>query len=178
MLAIALLLWAVWLHTDGPLAQPSVGTESGPPVRSVTVSRSATARALLANRRLSLTPQARRDLQRGAVDPRLIRVLGGLLKEHRLAVSVFRTGHTKYVAGTGRVSNHYLGRAADIWQVDGGHVRAGHGPSRRAVAWLTKVRGPNRPTEVGSPFREFDHGAGDGVFTDPAHRDHIHVAVG
>src|SRR5207244_2308835 len=68
--------------------------------------------ALLNNPRLVLTARARSDLASGAVDPRLTALLGALTNSHTVAVSVFKTGHTEYVAGTDRVSNHFSGRAA------------------------------------------------------------------
>ena len=133
-----------------------------------------TARALLANPRLQLTANARHDLAAGVVDQRLVAVLGRLLVHHRLAVSVFKTGHSKYVAGTNRISRHFSGRAADIWQVDGHLVRSGDSSSRQVVAELAAMR--PRPTEVGSPFAEY--APLPGFFTDAAHQDHIHVGVG
>jgi hypothetical protein len=137
---------------------------------------SASARALAANPRISFTARARRDLRSGTVDPRLVRVLAAATGRHRLAVSVFATGHSKYVAGTWRVSRHYSGRAADVWQVDGRPVTAANPAARRLVAWLAALPPSQRPAEVGSPFAEFE--PLPGFFTDRAHRDHVHIGVG
>jgi secretion/DNA translocation related TadE-like protein len=132
--------------------------------------------ALLANARLELSPNARADLSAGALDERLVWLLSEIVARHRVAVSVFRTGHSRYVAGTRVVSKHIYGRAMDIFMVDGGLVRPGHQPSVRLVAWLASLSGPPRPSEVGSPFASFERLPGH--FSNSAHLDHIHVAVG
>jgi secretion/DNA translocation related TadE-like protein len=134
------------------------------------------ARALLRNARLELTPNARADLAAGVLDARLVRLLTAMLREHRLAISVVRTGHTRFVAGTRTISKHTLGRAVDIWKVDGGLVRPGHPPSLEVTTWLAGLRGSSRPSEVGSPFPRFE--AAPGHFSNAAHLDHLHVAVG
>ena len=134
------------------------------------------ARALLRNARLELTPNARADLAAGVLDARLVRLLTAMLREHSLAISVVRTGHTRFVAGTRTISKHTLGRAVDIWKVDGGLVRPGHAPSLEVTTWLDGLRGSSRPSEVGSPFPRFE--AAPGHFSNAAHLDHLHVAVG
>jgi secretion/DNA translocation related TadE-like protein len=144
--------------------------------RAPGVPASASVRSLLRNPRLELSPNARADLAAGVVDARLVRLLSAMLRRHRLAISVVRTGHTRFVAGTRTVSKHTLGRAVDIWKVDGGLVRPGHAPSRAVTAWLDNLRGPSRPSEVGSPFPSFE--AAPGHFSNAAHLDHLHVAVG
>ena len=133
-------------------------------------------KVLLANPRLELTPNARADLAAGVVDPRLVALLDQLLRRHRLAVSVFKTGHSIHVRGTNVVSKHTLGRAADIWKVDGGLVRAGHPPSLALTAWLARLPPGQRPSEVGSPFPQFEQVPGH--FSNADHQDHVHVAVG
>ena len=133
-------------------------------------------RALLADPRLELSPNARADLAAGVVDPRLVALLDQLLRRHRLAVSVIKTGHSRYVEGTRVVSKHTLGRAADIWKVDGGLVRPGHAPSLAVTAWLGRLPEGSRPSEIGSPFPQFE--SLPGQFSNAAHLDHLHVAVG
>jgi hypothetical protein len=169
--AALLLIWAAWLHLDGPNAADQQQQGGGPP----RLPQQASTSALLSNPRLELSAPARADLRAGRVDPRLVRVLAGLLSRHRLTVSVIRSGHAKYVAGTRRVSLHWSGRAADIARVDGGRVRAGHRPSQQAVAWLAGLPSIQRPAEVGSPFARFS--PLPGFFTDADHRAHIHIGV-
>jgi hypothetical protein len=133
-------------------------------------------RVLLADPRLELAPNARADLAAGLVDPRLVALLDQILRRHRLAVSVFKTGHSLHVRGTDVVSKHTFGRAADIWKVDGGLVRPGHAPSLALTDWLASLPPDQRPSEVGSPFAQFEQVPGH--FSNADHQDHIHLAVG
>jgi hypothetical protein len=171
VLAVLVVLWLAWL---APKASPSTAGRAAPGGGGLPAS--ASAGALAANPRITLTTQARRDLARGLVDARLVRILAGAAYRHRLGISVFVTGHTKYVAGTNRVSRHYLGRAVDVWQVDGRPVTASNQAAAELVAWLARLPVGQRPTEVGSPFTRFE--ARPGFFTDPAHRDRVHIGVG
>jgi hypothetical protein len=134
----------------------------------------ATTAALLTDSRVGLSPGARADLAAGAVDGRVVAVLGYLARTHTLEVSVLRTGHAEFVAGTARVSNHFYGRAADVVSVDGEAVAAASASARRAVLELLAAPAPLRPDELGSPFAVDAPGA----FSDAAHRDHLHVGFG
>jgi hypothetical protein len=138
-------------------------------------SAGADAHALLANPRVQLTPQARSDLARGIVDPRLVALLSAASARHTLHVLVFSTGHSKYVAGTNRVSNHWCGQAADVHIVDGQAVSRGSGPARLLVQWLRALPDPVRPSEVGQPWSDL---TGGGFFTDAAHQGHVHIGYG
>jgi hypothetical protein len=131
--------------------------------------------SLLANPRLVLTPRARGDLESGTTDPRVVALLAAAADRHVLGVSVIRSGHTKYVAGTNRVSNHYCGQAADIWMVDGVPVTRSHVGARMMAQWLKALPDGVRPTEVGTPWGDL---SGGGFFTDAAHQGHLHVGFG
>lgn len=138
---------------------------------------SASARYLLTSSRVQLTARARHDLETpGRLNGCLIRVLTGLAKRHTIGISVLRTGHSTYVKGSRRVSNHTVGRGADIWMVDGGLVRGGHRPSRAAVDWLGSITGACRPSEIGSPFWVLN--PQPRFFTDSGHLDHLHIGIG
>jgi hypothetical protein len=130
---------------------------------------------LLSNPRVILTPRARGDLEAGFVDPRLVALLAAAADRHVIGISVIASGHTKYVAGTNRVSNHYCGQAADVWMVDG--VRVGQAsPSARAMAeWIKLLPDGLRATEVGTPWADL---VGGGFFTDAAHQYHLHIGFG
>ncbi len=136
----------------------------------------ADASALLNNPKLGLTESARYDLEQGVVDARVIGLLEVLLQSYSIKVSVFKTGHSTYVKGSNRVSNHTLGRAVDIYEINGERVSSSSASARAVVAWLATGEGPLRPTELGSPFGEFTDLPG--VFTDSGHQGHIHVAWG
>lgn len=136
---------------------------------------SADAQALLANPRVVLTDRARGDLAAGIADPRLVAVLAALAQRHTIAVSVFKTGHSKHVAGTDRVSNHWCGQAADVFLVDEVRVSGSSASARLMLEWLRALPAPVRPTEVGHPWPDM---VGGGFFSDGAHQGHIHIGFG
>lgn len=136
---------------------------------------SADARALLANPRVVLTPRARADVAAGIIDPRVVAVLSAAAQRHELAVSVFKTGHSRNVAGTNRVSNHWCGQAADVFLVDGVKVSRGSPAARALVGWLRSLPEPVRPSEVGQPWPDL---VGGGFFTDRMHQGHVHIGFG
>jgi hypothetical protein len=128
---------------------------------------------LAANPNLTLSANARFDLMSGIVDPRVVRLVGAVAANHHIAVSVFKTGHSELVAGTDRVSNHFSGRAVDIYAVDGADV----GPSNDAaldlaVAILT-ADPALRPDEFGSPWPGLNQFPG--AFSNADHQNHLHV---
>jgi hypothetical protein len=129
--------------------------------------------ALLANPRLILTPNARYDLRRDAVDPRILAVLAQLLQSYTLKVSVFITGHSLYVEGTHKISNHIPGRAVDIFEINGEPVSRNSAAALAVTAWLVNDDGPLRADEIGSPFEQFE--PLPGAFSNAAHQDHIHI---
>lgn len=131
--------------------------------------------ALLDHPNLVLTPRARSDLEAGLVDGRVLALLGLLAEHHEIGVSVLRSGHSKHVAGTARVSLHWCGQAVDVWMVDGQPVSRSHPTARAVAGWLEQLEGPLRPREVGSPFTELH---GDGFFTDAMHQGHLHIGYG
>jgi hypothetical protein len=131
--------------------------------------------ALLANPRIEFMPHARQDLAAGLVDPRLVALLSAATTRHTLHVLVFKTGHSKYVAGTNRVSNHWCGQAADVFIIDGQAVARSSPSARLFVEWLRALPDPVRPTEVGQPWSDV---VGGGFFTDASHQGHVHIGYG
>ncbi len=79
------------------------------------------------------------------LDRRVRALLVAIATQHRVRVSCIRTGHSWYVHGTDRVSNHSVWRAVDVDRV--------------------------RPSEVGSPWA-FGRRP---WYTDAGHQDHLHV---
>ncbi len=134
---------------------------------------SADAVALIDHPNLTLSAEARADLLSGDADPRVVAALAAAVAEHRIEVSVIKTGHAQFVRGTDRISNHYLGRGVDIFSVDGVTVS----PSNQAalglaVAFLTAD--PSfRPDELGSPWP--DLAQFPGAFSDADHTGHLHL---
>lgn len=131
----------------------------------------AAANDLLGNPRVVLTPNARADLEAGAVDRRLVSLLAWIAERHTVSITVFKTGHSKYTR-SGSISNHYFGRGADIFIVDGSLVSASNGAALETVLEMARLEGEFRPDELGHPFGAIGFPGG---FTDADHADHIHL---
>ena len=133
--------------------------------------------ALLSSPNVILTAQARLDLSTGVVDPRVVRSLAAAAATgHRIAVSVLQTGHSMFVAGTDRVSNHYYGRGVDIYAVDGADVSASNDAALELALAILTTAPELRPDEFGSPWPEL--GPFPGAFSDSDHTDHLHLGWG
>jgi hypothetical protein len=105
------------------------------------------------------------------LDRRVRVLLVAIAAHHRIRVSCLRTGHSRDVAGTRRVSNHSVWRAVDVDQVDGRPVSRTNAAACSLALWIGRGHASVRPSEVGSPW---DFG-GRPWFTDPGHQDHLHV---
>jgi hypothetical protein len=127
---------------------------------------------LLRNPRVVLTPYARADLESGVVDQRLVALLSWIAERHTISISVFKTGHSKFTR-SGSISNHYVGRGADIFIVDGSPVSALNVRAREVVLEMAAAEGATRPDELGHPFGSIGFPGG---FTDADHADHLHAA--
>jgi hypothetical protein len=125
---------------------------------------------VVADPRIVLSDYARADLVAGRIDPRLAAVLLAAAERAPIAISVLQTGHSYLTAG-GSVSNHSVGRAADIATVGGEPVGPGNAAARELVLALGALAPEIRPTELGSPWA-IDRPA---YFTDADHQDHLHV---
>jgi hypothetical protein len=135
-------------------------------------------RALVANPHITTTTsrgcQPTPDLASGRLDLRVQSLLSVISERHRIRLSCVHTGHSRYVKGTTRVSNHTLWRAVDIDRVDGQPVSAASPAARALVGWLDGLQGPLRPSEIGSPF-PLGHRP---YFSDHGHQHHIHIGYG
>jgi hypothetical protein len=94
-----------------------------------------------------------------------------LADRHRIRLSCLRSGHSRFVKGTTRVSNHTVWRAVDIDRVDGTPVTRASRPARALVVWLDGLEGPLRPSEIGSPWQLGRRP----YFTDEGHQRHLHI---
>ncbi len=131
------------------------------------------ASALVALPNLTLSPQARDDILAGVVDSRLVALLAAASAKHAITVSVIRSGHSQFVSGTDRVSNHYHGRGVDIAAVDGAAVSAANDAALELALSILASGPPLRPDELGSPWTSLTEFAG--AFTDDDHADHLHL---
>ncbi|HVD14912.1 MAG TPA: hypothetical protein VNK73_10745 [Actinomycetota bacterium] len=111
------------------------------------------------------------DLASGRLDLRIESLLAALTDRYAIRLSCLRTGHSKYVKGTRRISNHTVWRAVDIDRVDGQPVSPTSTKARQLATWLDRLDGPLRPAEIGSPFT-IGHRP---YFTDEGHQEHLHI---
>lgn len=145
----------------------SVG--GGPPTAPAPLS--AAARRLLGHPRIQLPDSARWDVEAGKVNDVVSNLLADLADRYALGVAVFSSGHPINVFGTSRMSNHSVGRAVDIWSVDGSPVaQLSRSPALRALVEELLARGVG---ELGSPIDP--DGPGGVAFTDIVHQDHLHI---
>ncbi len=111
------------------------------------------------------------DLASGWLDLRVQSILAAVADHYKVRISCLHTGHSKYVKGTTRVSNHTVWRAVDLDQVDDQPVSPTSPAARDLTGWLDGLQGPLRPDEVGSPF-PIGH---QPFFTDDGHQAHVHI---
>lgn len=131
------------------------------------------AQAVLENPRIELRPEARADLEAGLVDERVLAALLRLASDHHLSeVGPFVTGHSVYVDGTTRVSNHAVGRAVDIPIVDGRPVSITNIAAKDAAESLLQLPAQLRPDELGSPWYFPSNSVSS--FTEN-HASHLHI---
>ena len=133
----------------------------------------ALAQAVLDNPRITIYAAGRADIAAGRIDPRVLDTLQALSRRWTIAVSSLQSGHSKCVGGGAyagcSVSNHWYGRAVDIYRVNGRPVTAGNPdardivdtlythdrprPSRRDRLTLARPRPPPRPVLRRRPRR-------------------------
>jgi hypothetical protein len=114
----------------------------------------ATADDLLGSSAVELAPAAAADLDSGLVDSRLISLIAWIAQRHSIAISEFKTGHSKYVTGTTKVSNNWYGRAATITWVDGTAVSPGSSAAHALWNQLRTAPAAIRPIEIGAPWAD------------------------
>jgi len=143
----------------------------GPAVQPLDAART----AVLTHRGITLPAAAAADIRAGVVDTQVLAMLTALADEHELTVAVLVTGHPRNVFGTERVSKHILGRAVDIWRIDG-HAVADPATPTELVATVMRRAAELGAVEVGGPV-DLDGGRGGAYFSDDVHHDHVHIGV-
>jgi hypothetical protein len=111
------------------------------------------------------------DYRSPRLDRRVRALLVAAAGQYRIRVSCLRTGHSWFVRGTRRVSNHSVWRAVDVDQVDGRPVSPTNAAARRLALWIGQGQAGVQPSEVGSPF-ELGRRP---YFSDAGHQGHLHV---
>jgi hypothetical protein len=155
-----------------PASQEASTTPSAPAPATLDTALAATPESLLANDAIAFAPAAADDIANHVADQRLVSLLAWIAQRHRIVVTIIRTGHAKYVAGTHKISNHWYGRAATISAVDGESVR--HSSHAAATLWdeLQSAPAAIRPVEIGAPWSNPDDPR---WFTGPGEKKTIHV---
>ena len=120
-----------------------------------------------------LNEAAKADLTSGAIDPRIVGLLGAITQSHQITISSLRSDHSMYTA-EGGVSNHYYGRAMDIAAVDGVSCTdtAPTSPCAELGLTLATLPAPAMPTEL---IYCFDLDGPGPAFARADHCDHIHA---
>lgn len=115
----------------------------------------------------------KQDLDSGAIDPRIVGLLGAITQSHQITISSLRSDHSMYTVDGG-VSNHYYGRAMDIAAVDGVSCTdtAPTAPCAQLATTLSQLPAPAMPTEL---IYCFDVDGPGPAFARSDHCDHVHA---
>lgn len=149
----------------------SIGGEPTPPAAD----QSPAERAVLSDDRIVLPDSARWDLEDGEASPVLVNLMSRMADRTPYDVVSLSSGHPFHVFGTDRQSKHTMGRAVDVYLLDGDRIvdlREEGSTAHELVEWLYEQP---EVSEVGSPWALDDFGGRS--FTDVVHQDHIHVGV-
>jgi len=113
------------------------------------------------------------DLTSGAIDPRIVGLIGAITQDHQLTISALRSDHSQYTV-EGNVSNHYFGRAMDIAAVDGVACTDTDpaAPCAELARTLAYLPAPAHPTEL---IYCFDVDGPGPAFARSDHCDHVHA---
>ena len=171
LVAIGLLVAA---NTSHP-ASPSAGHPAGDPRPGHPTGDPASSSGARPPAGLTFTSgtgcQPAGDYPSPQLDRRVRALLVAIAAHHRIRVSCIHAGHSRYVAGTDRVSNHTVWRAVDVDQVDGHPVSRSNTAAHELALRIGRGRAGVQPSEVGSPWA-FGRRP---WFTDAGHQDHLHV---
>jgi hypothetical protein len=133
----------------------------------------ASVREVLGNPRIQLTGVQRVDLASGLIDARVIAILAWAGRSHSLIVTSLRSDHSYYTA-SGNVSNHALGRAADVGAVDSEICTGSRlGACGLLAVKLAALSSPLDPTELIYCF-DPDGPVDPNGFAAADHCDHVH----
>ncbi|MFF1478435.1 hypothetical protein ACFVYD_12815 [Streptomyces sp. NPDC058301] len=135
---------------------------------------SASAKAVLAQSRIELPPASAADIRSGKVHESVLRAMLRLAGDHRLSVSVVRSGHPLDVFGTNRPSDHPPGRAFDVWRIDG-HPVVDPATSRGLITGFMRAAAAAGSYNVGGPVQLSGGATANQFFSDATHHDHVHI---
>lgn len=158
-------------RSQGSWSLDRIGSVGGAPPRAGRPP-SAAAKRVLEHPRIVLPDSARWDILRGGVDDALLGTLARAAGRYRLDVTVIDSGHPPNVWATTRPSTHSIGKAVDIYAVDGRPVTAQRQKGSAAFR-LASTLVAGGASQVGSPW--ILGPGGPRSFTDEVHQDHIHL---
>ena len=156
-------------------AQPQWTVTALHPARPgpATAALPAAAQRVLASDAITLPPAAEADIRSGAVHESALEALLTLSRGYRMQLSVVRSGHPIDVFGTDRPSDHPLGRAFDVWRIDGREVVDPQTP-KSLVEGFMRAAAAAGSYNVGGPY-QLSGGTADQFFSDDTHHDHVHA---
>ncbi|MDH6577421.1 hypothetical protein [Kitasatospora sp. MAP5-34] len=144
--------------------------EPGAPATQLTTP----AQQVLAETRIQLPPAAHADIISGAVHDSVLQAMLTLARTYSFSVSVVRSGHPLDVFGTTRPSDHPLGRAFDVWRIDGRTVVDPGTPTALADGFMRAAAAAGS-YNVGGPRLLSGGTTANQFFSDNTHHDHVHV---
>jgi hypothetical protein len=136
-------------------------------------------RAVLTDPRIDIYDCGRQDIKGGLIDNRVLITMKYLAGSGlRPTISALKCGHSKYVAGGGRISDHWYGRAVDVAAVNGipilGNQQDG-GIADITIRRLLQLQGSMKPSQIIS-LRTYQ--GADNTLALADHDDHIHIGFG
>ncbi len=115
----------------------------------------------------------RADLLGGQIDPRVVAIIATIAQRHTVGISSLKCDHSPFTS-SGNASNHGLGRAVDISDVDGQACNGSrNGNCGKLAVQLAQLRGPLHSTELIYCFDPDGVASGD-AFAAADHCNHIH----
>jgi hypothetical protein len=122
---------------------------------------------------IDMPDSVRWDIYEGIVDRRILNEMADLADQVSIGVTTCMRGHPVNVFGTAGRSAHSVGRAVDIWRVGESPVVQQH-TDVTSVAYSVSedLYQSRRINRLGAPWA-----FGAGSWTDPVHKDHLHLGV-
>ena len=171
---------------DGTWRWAGLGDAGGTPVERPVDLPEAAAR-VLDHPDIDLPDSARWDIHDGIIDEDLLEVMLRMAEHAPYRVTCLRAGHPETVFARPYASNHTLGRAVDVWSVDGepvvlqsSRVLGADAADTTAHAMVAALLDETAVTELGSPWDLDGPPTADRPstrsFTNTVHLDHLHVA--
>ncbi|MFI9102342.1 hypothetical protein ACIGXA_17635 [Streptomyces fildesensis] len=137
-------------------------------------SPTASTRAVLARSTIELPPASAADIRSGTVHESVLQAMLRLADTYRMSVSVVRSGHPLDVFGTSRPSDHPVGRAFDVWRIDG-HPVVDPATPRALITAFMRAAAAAGSYNVGGPVLLTGGATSNQFFSDDTHHDHVHI---